>query len=196
MTFLRGPIMLPCHPLCHHVHCCYLCRHHLCRPLHCCRCLPAWCSRGGKDVKRAIEQTLNFGVERWMSRKRLYYLISSRATLPLASHYDSMVQENQKSRGKYWATRLSFSSFARTAQLLACSLTPKCAKKLMINWLFLLCFLLFWTIVHESIWRIKEKTSRAEIRMSSSLFRCVLASLKEGVSVHPSVGPSVCHTFF
>ena len=52
---------------------------------------------------------------------------------------------------------------ARTAQLLACSLTPKCAKKLMINWLFLLCFLLFWTIVHESIWRLKEKTSRAEI---------------------------------
>ena len=50
--------------------------------------------------------------------------------------------------------------------------------------------------MHESIWRIKEKTSRAEIRMSSSLFRCVLASLKEGVSVHPSVGPSVRHTLF
>ena len=63
---------------------------------------------------------------------------SSRAPLPLplASHYDTMVQENQKSRRKYWATRLSFCSFPRTAHSLACLLTPKFARKRMISWLF------------------------------------------------------------
>merc|ERR1719259_67793 len=32
-----------------------------------------------------------------------------------------MVQNNQKSRGKYWATRSSVRSFARTAHSFACS---------------------------------------------------------------------------
>ena len=82
-----------------------------------------------------------------------------------------------------WATHSFVHLFACTAHSLACtahslacsallahSLTPELMGKWMIRWLFLLCFFLFWTIVHGSMWRKKEK-------MSSVPFICVFASL-------------------
>ena len=52
-------------------------------------------------------------------------------------------QNNQEYRLKYWATRSSVRSFARTAHSFACSLTtltPSLMGKWIIGWLFCLCF--------------------------------------------------------
>ena len=69
-----------------------------------------------------------------------------------------MVQNNQGSRRKYWATCSSIRLLARTAHLFPCStllasllrsLTLELVRKWMIRWLFLLFLLLFWTIVRR-----------------------------------------------
>ena len=79
-----------------------------------------------------------------------------------------MVQNNQESKRKYWATRSSIRSFARTAHSSAgyalpasltrsaalhsfarsvTSLTPLLVGQRMIGWLSILSFFLFWTLV-------------------------------------------------
>ena len=59
-----------------------------------------------------------------------------------------MVQNSQEYRLKYWATRSSVRSFARSLT----SLTPSLVGQWMIKWPFCLCFFLFSTIVSGWDW--------------------------------------------
>ena len=80
----------------------------------------------------------------------------------------TMVENSQEYRLKYWATRSSVRSFARTTLSFACSglLAPSAALtrslarslmgKAMIRWLFCLCFFLFSTIVQQSNFHSKR----------------------------------------
>ena len=60
----------------------------------------------------------------------------------------TMFDNSQEYRLKYWATRSSVRSFARTAHSLT-SLTPSLVGQCFIRWLFCLCFFPFSTIVHQ-----------------------------------------------
>ena len=86
-----------------------------------------------------------------------------------------MVQNSPEYRLKYWVTRSSVHSFARTAHSFACSallalltrcvhsfscsltsLTSSLVGQWLIRWLFILCFLLFWPTVlcKDTFWLI------------------------------------------
>ena len=73
-----------------------------------------------KTLKGIITRRQDFFFD--VMKQSVYHAMSSITELVLKSNYEDTVgQNNQEYRLKYWATRSSVRSFARTAHSFACS---------------------------------------------------------------------------
>ena len=121
----------------------------------------SWGHKVMGSVRRGKQQART-GLEggAWVACRGYDVLNTSRAlksiSNPRAIHkkkcHNTMVQNNQESKLKYWAIRLSIYLFACTVHSFAFSPTSILQSLWgMIKWLYLLCFFLFWTIVHGPV---------------------------------------------